>query len=361
MGVNRRMVVKVGSGVLCAADGALDVPVLGELVAQMAALRADRWEVLLVTSGAVAAGTGLVGKQAARIANPVTRKQVLAAAGQVQLMETYQQQFRAHGLQIAQILATRSDFNTRGHYLNMRACVEAALDTGILPIVNENDVVSVTELMFTDNDELAGLLAGMTGASHLCLLTSVDGVFAGDPAGASSSVIGEWDEALHGLDQLVQAGTSHFGRGGMHSKITVARKAAGLGTDVVVANGRRPGVLQAIAAGEAIGTHFPARGQATPTKRWLASMDGAAVGAVVINAGAEQALRDRSRLVSLLPVGVERVEGDFQRGDVIQVRNLDGRVLGCGRAQYDHEEAREVQGQREQRPVIHYDYLYLLD
>jgi glutamate 5-kinase len=361
MGNTRRMVVKVGSQVLCDSTGALDIPTLRQLVEQMAALRADGWDVLLVTSGAVAAGAGLVGERTRRISNPVTRKQVLAAAGQVQLMETWQQQFRGHDLPIAQILATRSDFTTRGHYLNMRACIEAALDTGILPVVNENDVVSVTELMFTDNDELAGLLAGMTAASHLCLLTSVDGVYAGDPSGGNTEVIAMWDEAMHGIDQLVQAGTSQFGRGGMHSKISVARKAAGLGTEVVIANGRQPGVLQAIAGGSGTGTRFEARGKATPAKRWLASMDGAALGAVVINDGAELALRDRSRLFSLLPVGVVAVEGDFQRGDVIQVRNGKGRVLGCGRAQYDHDEARELLGQRDQKPVIHYDYLYLVD
>jgi len=353
----RRMVVKVGSRVLCDEEGVLDLAVLGDLVDQIAALRQDDWEVLLVTSGAVAAGAGLVGAQTRRIANPVARKQVLAATGQVQLMETYQQLFRGHGLHIAQILATRSDFNTRGHYLNMRACIEAALDTGIVPVLNENDVVSVTELMFTDNDELAGLLAGMTGASHLALLTSVDGVL----AGGQGEVIAEWDEGLHGAEQLVQAGTSQFGRGGMHSKLAIARKTSGLGTEVVIANGRQPGVLKAIASAEAVGTRFRARGRATPAKRWLASMDGAALGAVVVNAGAEQALRDRSRLVSLLPVGVEEVEGEFQRGDVIQVRSSSGRVLGCGRAQFDHEEARELLGQRDQKPLIHYDYLYLLD
>ncbi len=349
----KRMIVKVGSRVLCDDQGELNLEALASLTAQVAGLWNSGWQVLLVSSGAVAAGTGLAGKATRRIGNPVTRKQVLAATGQVKLMETYQQNFRQEGLDIAQILATKSDFQSRHHYLNMRACIEALLAAGIVPVVNENDVVSVT--MFTDNDELAGLLAGMVNADCLCLLSAVPGVLDQQ----NDQVIAVWDDALHEADALVRTGTSRHGRGGMHSKIAVARKVAGLGTEAIIADGGQPDILAAIAAGGAPGTRFPARRTSSPAKRWLASMDDHALGAVTVNAGAEQALRDRNRLASLLPVGLVKVEGDFRPGDVIQVRNEAGEVLGCGRSQYDADEARAAIGQRERKPIIHYDYLYL--
>jgi glutamate 5-kinase len=355
------MVVKIGSRVLCDQHGELDIPVLESLVEQVGALWRTDWEVLVVTSGAVAAGAGLTGEHGKRLTNPVTRKQVLAATGQVRLMETYQRLFGAQERTVAQILASKSDFQSRHHYLNMRACIEGLLEAGIVPIVNENDVVSVTELMFTDNDELAGLLAGMVNADRLCLLSSVPGVLSNEGADTARAIIERWDEEVHALEDLVQSGTSRLGRGGMHSKISVARKASNLGTEVIIADGRKAGVLKSIAEGEAVGTLFPRSGRATPARRWLASMDDHALGAVTVNEGAEQALLDSNRLTSLLPVGIEAIAGEFQRGDVIQVLNRNGRVLGCGRAQYDHTEARGVAGQHDQKPLIHYDYLYIND
>jgi len=169
----KRIIVKIGSQVLCDPAGDLNRDVLSKLVSQLGSLQKDGWQVLLVSSGAVAAGSGLASEQLKRLSDPVTRKQVMAATGQVRLMETYRELFELEGLNIAQVLATKSDFQTRHHYLNMRGCIEALLATGIVPVVNENDVVSVTELMFTDNDELAGLLAGMVNADLLCLLSTV--------------------------------------------------------------------------------------------------------------------------------------------------------------------------------------------
>ncbi|NNJ66024.1 MAG: glutamate 5-kinase [Xanthomonadales bacterium] len=359
--MNRRIVVKIGSQVLCDPQGALNREVLGELVGQMARLSADGWQVLVVSSGAVAAGSGVAGDRLDRVSDPVARKQVLAAAGQVRLMETYRSLFDRHGLTVAQVLTSKSDFQTRGHYLNMRGCVEALLTAGIVPVINENDVVSITELMFTDNDELAGLLAGMVKADLLCLLSTVPGVYDGDPDAPGTECIRSWDDDRYRVDDVVQAGASSLGRGGMHSKLTIARKAAQLGTEVVIADGAAPDILLNVVGEARAGTHFPAKGEASPAKRWLASADHQATGWVTVNAGAEAALMDRSRLTSLLPVGIETVEGRFDSGDVIQVRNADGRVLGCGRARYGHDEARGLIGRRGQKPLIHYDYLYLVD
>jgi glutamate 5-kinase len=358
--VERRVVVKIGSQVLCDPQGALNREVLSNLVDQAAGLVRDGWQLLLVSSGAVAAGTGVIGGRLDRISDPVARKQVLAATGQVLLMESYRKFFGERDLTVAQVLASKSDFQTRRHYLNMRGCIDSLLSAGIVPVVNENDVVSITELMFTDNDELAGLLAGMVGADLLCLLSTVPGVFDGDPEDPETHCIETWNDEQHQPDELVSRGTSALGRGGMHSKLAIARKTASLGTEVVIADGGDPDILLKVSRGEPAGTRFPARREASPAKRWLASADGHAAGSVTVNEGAASALLDRNRLASLLPVGVASVEGRFKRGDVIQIREPSGRVIGCGLARYDHEEAGRLAGQRGQKPLIHYDYLYLV-
>ena len=359
--MDQRIVVKIGSQVLCGPDGDLNTDVLGQLVDQVARLTAAGWQVLLVSSGAVAAGHAVAGKALDRVSDPVARKQVLAAAGQVRLMETYRVLFQEHGLDIAQVLTSKSDFQTRRHYLNMRGCIDGLLTAGIVPVVNENDVVSVTELMFTDNDELAGLLAGMVNANLLCLLSTVPGVFDGDPDDPQTRCIETWDDDQYTSDDIVQRGTSALGRGGMHSKLAIARKTAQLGTQVVIADGGDPDILVKVTSGESAGTRFPPLGGASPAKRWLATADDHAVGSVTVNEGAATALLDRSRLTSLLPVGIETVEGRFNAGDVIRIYDHEGRVLGCGRTRYDHAEARSLIGKRGQKPLIHYDYLYLVD
>lgn len=357
----KRIVVKIGSQVLCDPAGALNREVLSRLVGQLADLRDAGWQVLLVSSGAVAAGRGLPDQLMQRITDPVARKQVMAATGQVRLMEIYRECFEQRGLTVAQVLATKSDFQTRRHYLNMRGCIEALLTAGIVPVINENDVVSVTELMFTDNDELAGLLAGMVNAERLCLLSTVPGVYDGDPEDNATRCIDTWNDELYQLEDVVTRGTSALGRGGMQNKIATARKLARLGTEVIIADGTDPGVLQKILAGEAVGTRFPVVGDASPAKKWLASADDHATGSVTLNQGAIDALLDASRLTSLLPVGIEAIDGQFSRGDVIQILDPSKRVRGCGRAGYDHVEARQLMGQRGQKPLVHYDYLYLVE
>ena len=357
----KRIVVKIGSQVLCDPDGDLNRLVLSNLVKQLSSLQADGWQVLLVSSGAVAAGSGLASEQLKRLSDPVTRKQVMAATGQVRLMEIYRQLFSQQDLDIAQVLATKSDFQSRHHYLNMRSCIEALLSAGIVPVVNENDVVSVTELMFTDNDELAGLLAGMVNAELLCILSTVAGVYDGDPDDSGTQCIKRWDDDRYQIEDVVSRGTSALGRGGMHNKLAVARKVAKLGTEVVIADGTDPQILEKILSDQKAGTHFPATGDASSAKRWLASADDYATGSVKINQGAVDALLDTSRLASLLPVGIESIDGRFERGDVIQILGPDSRVLGCGQARYDYREAAELTGKRGQKPLIHYDYLFLGD
>lgn len=353
----RVIVVKVGSQVLCAEDGGLDTGVVSDLATQIATLGKTGWKVLVVSSGAVAAGAGHNAGITERLPDPVMRKQVLAATGQVLLMECWRRELAEHGLEVAQVLASKSDFQTRRHYLNMRGCLEGLIRAGIVPVVNENDVVAITELMFTDNDELAGLLAGMVDANLLVMLSSVAGLYNG--GAGQSEIIAQWNEARHRAEDIVREGTSRLGRGGMHSKLAIALNTAALGTEVVIAHGRATDVLPRICAGQDIGTHFPARTPVSSAKRWLASAEGHAAASVIVNRGAADALTDENRLTSLLPVGIVGLEGDFQRGDVLLIRDEDDRVLGCGRAQYDRAEAEAALGKRGQRPLIHYDYLYL--
>ena len=239
----------------------------------------------------------------------------------------------------------------------MRGCLEGLIRAGIVPIVNENDVVAITELMFTDNDELAGLLAGLVSADLLVMLSSVPGLYGAD----EGTVIGRWDPAVHRQEDILRKGTSRLGRGGMHSKLAVALNTAALGTEVAIADGRAADILMKICNDEPVGTRFPADSRASPAKRWLASAEGHATASVVVNAGAAEALTDPNRLTSLLPVGIVDIDGDFDRGDVLLIRDEDGNVLGCGRAQYDRARAEAVRGQRGQRPLVHYDYLYLAE
>lgn len=361
MSKDQRIVVKIGSQVLCDADGNLNLQVMSNLAAQLAGLSGDGWQVMLVSSGAVAAGRGLSGDHLQRISDPVARRQVMAATGQVRLMETYRGLFEHHGLPVAQVLASKSDFQTRRHYLNMRGCIEALLTAGIIPIVNENDVVAVTELMFTDNDELAGLLAGMVNARLLCLLSSVPGVFDGDPDAPGTRCIGRWDDDIHKIEDIVTRGTSGLGRGGMSNKLAIARKVSRLGTEVVIADGTDKKIISKILSGTGVGTRFPVLRGSSPAKRWLASADAHASGSVTINAGAEAVLMDADRLASLLPVGVVSVAGQFDQGDVIRILSEDGTLLGCGQARCNHLEAAKQIGQHDQKPLIHYDYLYLIE
>jgi glutamate 5-kinase len=346
--MGKRIVVKIGSQVLCDTRGELNRGVLSHLVDQLSELTADGWQVLLVSSGAVAAGSGIGGDRLRRISDPVALKQVMAL-------------FEQRGLLVAQVLASKSDFQTRRHYLNMRGCIDGLMTAGIVPIVNENDVVAITELMFTDNDELAGLLAGMVNADLLCLLSTVPGVFNGDPDEPGTQCIATWDDGQHQIDDVVLRGASSLGRGGMHSKLAIARKTAQLGTEVVIADGADPDILVKVVGEQKAGTRFPVKAEASPAKRWLASADDHATGSVTVNAGAESALLDRSRLTSLLPVGIEAVEGHFSGGDVIRINGPDGKVLGCGRARYDHKRAKKLKGRRGQKALIHYDYLYLVE
>ncbi|MCC5929040.1 MAG: glutamate 5-kinase [Cyclobacteriaceae bacterium] len=352
----RRIAIKVGSNVLTKNDGLPNLDIMLSLVKQMANLNQEGVEVILISSGAVAAGRGLLSLPAKT--DPVAGRQVLSSIGQVQLMQHYTELFKSFNLLCAQVLVTRQDFKDRQHYLNMRSCINTLLQYGIIPVVNENDVVSVTELMFTDNDELAGLVAAMVNADALIILSNIDGVYDGDPAMPGSKIISVYDPEAIDLDHIASTKKSGFGRGGIITKCRNAIKSAGLGTEVFIANGYTESVISRIAAGENLGTRFKAKKSANNIKKWIGHSAGFATGKVYINQGAAQILKSQ-KAASLLPVGITHIEGFFQKNDIIRIFDHQNKEIGLGRAQYGDKKAQEVVGLKNEKPLVHYDHLYL--
>ncbi len=245
----QRLVIKVGTNVLTRPDGRLDVTNISRLVDDIAQLKKEGVQLILVSSGAVGAGRELF-PTAAEDLEEVARRQMLSAIGQVRLMELYRQLFAGHGLLCAQVLTTKGDFADSLHYHNMHNCFKALLHDQVVPVVNENDVVAVTELMFTDNDELAGLVAQMLAADALVILSTVDGLLDGNSGALIPQVAANDTSAL----AHVQSGQSSQGRGGMATKLRMAQQTANKGIKVYLGNGRRLNLLQALLAGNWFGT-----------------------------------------------------------------------------------------------------------
>ncbi len=355
--IYRKVVVKVGTNVITNDRGELDLQILDLLVRQLAELRRLGVEILLVSSGAVGAGRALV--RLPSNVSPVASRQVLSSTGQVRLINTYADLFGQKGITVAQILVTKSDFRDRLHYLNIRTCLTSLLEHDIIPIVNENDAVSVTELMFTDNDELSGMIASMMQVDAYIILSHVNGLFDMSNDKTDPQLISRIDIATEHFHQYIKPGKSEFGRGGMLTKCHIAHKLARFGITVHITNGRKPDILLDILGGKEAGTTFVAQKPVHGRKRWIAHSEGLEKGAVTINSGAESALRSTARANSLLPVGIVSVIGTFFKGDIIKICSENGNAIGYGMAQYGSEQTRKLLGKKGEKPLIHYDYLYL--
>lgn len=220
----KRIAVKIGSNVLARKDGTLDITRMSSLVDQVAELYKNGVEIVLVSSGAVASGKSEI--KVEKKLDAVSARQLYSAVGQAKLINRYYELFREQGITCGQVLATKENFGSRTHYLNQKHCMEVMLENGVIPIVNENDTISVTELMFTDNDELSGLIAAMMDMDALIILSNVDGIYNGNPADPESQVIGEIQNGKEDLSSFVQTSKSSFGRGGMLTKCSIARKVA---------------------------------------------------------------------------------------------------------------------------------------
>lgn len=249
-----RIVVKVGTNVLTDEKDSLDIGVLSQIADQIAELKKGGNEVVLVSSGAVGAGKELITIE--KTEEEVLKRQVYSAIGQTRLMGIYADLFGKHGLICAQVLATREDFNGKEHYKNMKNCFEALLQDNIIPVVNENDVVSLTELMFTDNDELAGLTAFMISAEKLIILTNVDGIFNGSPSDRNSSVIPTIDFSDHNAEEHLSDKKSAGGRGGIRSKYDIGKKASDKGITTYIVNGKNRDAIPSVFNDDFPGTVF---------------------------------------------------------------------------------------------------------
>ncbi|HHM21019.1 MAG TPA: glutamate 5-kinase [Bacteroidetes bacterium] len=346
----KRVVVKIGTNVLTTTNGTLDIALIAGLVAQVAEAKKEGIELLLVSSGAVGAGQTVL-RLPSKL-NPVTRRQVYASIGQVELMRWYTELFRQQGLHCAQVLATKEDFRDRMHFVNMKHCLLALLRDNIVPIINENDVISISELMFTDNDELASLTASLTGAGELIILTNVDGVL--DENQEVIPVIRQSDTWVF---EKVTAGKSDFGRGGMLTKLRVCRQAARLGIHTYIANGKKNLLLPLLRGEKVRCSYFPAGKKTSGIKHWMARNENPARGIVVINEGAALILQDESKAASLLPVGIVAIKKPFKKSDVIAIENEKGNLLGIGIAAYGSKKLKPLIGRKNQKEIIHYDYL----
>ena len=354
-----RLAIKIGSNVLTRKDGTLDITRMSAIVDQIAELHRKGFDIILISSGAVASGRSeiKVGKKL----DALSARQLYSAVGQAKLINRYYELFREHGMTCGQVLTTKESFGSRTHYLNQKHCMEVMLENRVIPIVNENDTISVTELMFTDNDELSGLIATMMGMDALIILSNIDGIYNGDPANPSSTVIQEIKGNKNDLSEYVQTSKSSFGRGGMLTKCNIAQKVADEGILVIIANGKKENILIDLLDKEqdTLCTRFiPSSKPVSSVKKWIAHSEGFAKGEIHINQGAEKALL-APKATSLLLVGVTHIAGDFEKDDIIKIINEKGETIGVGCAGYNSIEAQKLIGCRDLKPMVHYDYLYL--
>ncbi len=355
----KRIVVKIGSNVLTRADGMPDTTRISSLTDQIAALHRAGIQVILVSSGAVACGRHAMRGSTIHI-DSVSARQLYSAIGQVRLINRYYDLLGQWGIACGQVLTTKESFSTRRQYLNQRNCMEVMLSNGVIPIVNENDTISVTELMFTDNDELSGLVCTMMDADALIILSNIDGIYDGNPADASSSVIRRIG-AGESVEKYILSERSSSGRGGMGTKSRISTKVAGEGTEVIIANGRRDGILTDLVLSDkdVVCTRFePSDKHASRIKRWIAHSEGFAKGELHINRGACEAIL-KSKAASILPVGVTAAKGEFERDDIVRIIGPDGRQIGVGRICADSGHVRDVIGKKGEKPLVHYDYMYI--
>ena len=365
----RRVVVKVGSGLITARDAGLDAARIAALADELSAVMARGKEVVLVSSGAIVAGMARLGLR--ERPRSIPEKQAAAAVGQSALMQHYETAFARHRRPVAQILLTQADVSARARYLNARNTLVTLLGFGVLPIINENDTVAVEEIKFGDNDNLSALVAQLVDADLLVLLTDVDGLYDADPLREPNARKLDTVEAVTPeIERLVWADASRTAVGGMATKLQAAQKAAASGIPMVIASGRDAGALTRLLKGEPVGTWFAPRGdRLAARKRWIAF----AVppqGRLLVDAGARQALTERGK--SLLPSGVIEVEGEFDAGEVVALCGEDdGKEFARGLVNFDARELRKIRrartveiegllGYKSFDEVIHRDNLVVL-
>jgi glutamate 5-kinase len=335
----RRIVVKVGSSLVTNEGRGVDAEAIGNWCRQLAALAQDGYEVVMVSSGAIAEGMKRLGWSSRP--KELHELQAAAAVGQMGLAQMYETQLSAQGLASAQVLLTHADLADRERYLNARSTLLTLLAHRVLPVINENDTVVTDEIKFGDNDTLGALVANLVEADVLVILTDQRGLYSADPRkDPQAQFISLAEAGDPSLEAMAGGAGSSIGRGGMLTKILAAKRACRSGASTVIAWGREPDVLLRLTRGEAIGTHLKARTQKLAArKQWMADHLQLR-GSVRVDEGAAAKLRDEGK--SLLPIGVTTVHGDFHRGEVIAVCASDGTELARGLTNYSAAEARLI-------------------
>ncbi|KTD54755.1 glutamate 5-kinase [Legionella quateirensis] len=354
-----KVVIKVGTQSILSSDGTPNEPVMLHLVEQIVSLQKAGHHIVLVSSGAVGFGRKaahqLLGRE---FGTSLGEKQVLASLGQHELIHVYSAMFKAHNILASQLLLTKQDFQTRHHYLNIARLLRVILDhKNIVPIINENDSVAVEELMFTDNDELAGLIAAQMNADKLIILSNVEGVYTGHPNEPGSELISlinpeeSWPE--------VSAEKSAHGRGGMLSKLGTARKMSVLGITTHIASIDQTNIIKRIMDRELVGTCIVPSKKKSNIKRWMAYNSDKKMGSIEVNTCLHDILKEGKRAISILPVGIVACIGDFKKSDLVEIISPDGTKIGIGIAKYDASKLLTFLGQKDKPEFIHYDHLHL--
>lgn len=365
---SQTIIVKIGSNVLARDDDTLDVERIAELAEQVGRLIASRRKVIVVSSGAVAAGLGIL--RLDHRPQSLPELQAAAASGQTHLMKTWGDAFERQGLQVAQLLLTIDDFRHRTRYLNVRNTVRALFDFGLTPIINENDSISVDEIAVGDNDQLASMIATLVPRPLMVILSSIDGLFDGCPELPESQLISTVEQPGEFLLKHVSGKTSSRGRGGMGTKLKAILNAVSTGESVILANGRVPGILDQIAAGKSVGTVFLAKRESVPAwKRWI-GLASQPEGQITVDEGAASALTSQGR--SLLAVGIREVSGKFEQGASVEIAGQSGLVIARGLVNYSSEEIRSISGRKSKElpailghvpygEVVHRDNMMLVE
>jgi glutamate 5-kinase len=354
-----KIVVKVGTQSILSEQGNPFESVIASIVDQIGHLQKNKHQVVLVSSGAVGFGRNVARQVLGReYGSSIAEKQVLASLGQHELMHIYSQMFKKHNIAVSQVLLTKQDFQTRKHYLNISRVISEILEKDcIIPIINENDSVCVEELMFTDNDELAGLIASQINADKLIILSNIEGVYTSNPNEPGAELIELMDPDNRWIN--VSSEKSSLGRGGMISKLSTARKMSKLGIMTHIASINQPNIITRLALDEQVGTKIVASKKQSNIKRWVAYCERQKNGIVIINSCLNDILKENKRVISLLPVGIESYSGNFSKGDIVEISNQKKEILGIGIARYDSKKLEECLGKNGKPAFIHYDYLHI--
>ncbi|HTR82745.1 MAG TPA: glutamate 5-kinase [Bacteroidota bacterium] len=343
LGIRKKIVIKIGTNLLTDKTEGLHTERIEQIAQNVSALHSRGYDVVIVSSGAIGAGVGLL--RLAERPRTIPEKQAVAAIGQPILMEAYEHAFRKEHCTIAQILLTKDDFVNRSRYINIKNTFSALFDKGVVPIVNENDSVAVEEIKLGDNDNLSALVATLVEAGILIILSDVDGLYSDDPARNSDArLIPVVEKISPQIEKLAKGRKNDLSTGGMITKIQAARRCTSSGIAVVIANGTRPNVIADISVGKRVGTLFlPAEDKLNVRQKWIGFVSDAK-GTVAIDDGAKTALIKKQK--SLLPSGIIDVRGEFKRGDTISVVDMKGIEIARGVAGYSSTDLGKIKGKK---------------